>query len=38
MGAIGFIPLLIFPISKKVEKELSEYSSRLRRSTIKSQE
>jgi GPH family glycoside/pentoside/hexuronide:cation symporter len=38
MGAIGFIPLLLFPISKTVEKDLSEYSSKLRRSTIKSQE
>lgn len=38
MGAIGFVPLLIFPISKTIEKELSEYSSKLRRSTIKSQE
>lgn len=38
MGAIGFIPLLMFPIGKNLEKEISEYSSGLRRSTLKAQE
>lgn len=31
MGAIGLIPLLLFPIDRKREKEISEYSEKLRR-------
>jgi hypothetical protein len=33
MGAIGLIPLLMFPIDKKREKDISEYSKKLRRGT-----
>ncbi len=38
MGAIGLIPLLLFPIGKDLEKELSEYSTGLRRNEDRSQE
>lgn len=38
MGAIGFIPILIFPIGKALEKELSEFSSGRRRGLVKAQE
>lgn len=38
MGAIGFVPLLLFPIGRTLEKELSEYSAGLRRNTLKSME
>lgn len=33
MCAVGFIPLLFFPIGRKQEKELSEYFSTIRRGT-----
>ena len=38
MGAIGFIPLLLFPIGKNQEKEISEYSAGVRRKTLISHE
>ena len=38
MGAIGFIPILLFPIGRNQEKELSEYSTGLRRNLEKSGE
>lgn len=31
LGLVGFIPLLLFPINKRREQELSEYSAALRR-------
>ena len=38
MGTIGFIPLLLFPIGKNQEKEISEYSAGLRRNIMTPQE
>lgn len=38
MGAIGLIPIILFPINKKREKELSEFSASMRRGNVNKDE